>query len=113
MGPEQARGKRTDKRADIWAFGCILYEMLTGRHAFEGEHLPDLVVAVMTKEPDWAALPAPMPPRLSAAATMSEEGSTRAARYRRRAIELEEAQGSTQPTGGRSRSSSSGQEIQV
>ena len=64
MGPEQARGKRIDKRADIWAFGCVLYEMLTGRHAFEGEHLTDFVVAVMTKEPDWAALPASMPPRI-------------------------------------------------
>jgi serine/threonine protein kinase len=64
MGPEQARGKRIDKRADIWAFGCVLYEMLTGRHAFEGEHLPDFLVAVMTKEPDWAALPASMPLRI-------------------------------------------------
>jgi serine/threonine protein kinase len=64
MGPEQARGKRIDKRADIWAFGCVLYEMLTGRHAFEGEHLTDFVVAVMTKEPDWAALPASMPLRI-------------------------------------------------
>ena len=64
MGPEQARGKRIDKRADIWAFGCVLYEMLTGRQAFEGEHLTDFVVAVMTKEPDWAALPASMPPRI-------------------------------------------------
>ena len=64
MGPEQARGKRIDKRADIWAFGCVLYEMLTGRRAFEGEHLTDFLVAVMTNEPDWAALPASTPPRI-------------------------------------------------
>jgi serine/threonine protein kinase len=64
MGPEQLRGKRIDKRADIWAFGCVLYEMLTGRQAFDGEHLTDFVVAVMTKEPEWAALPASMPPRI-------------------------------------------------
>ena len=64
MGPEQASGKRIDKRADIWAFGCVLYEMLTGRRAFEGVHLTDFLVAVMTKEPDWAALPASTPPRI-------------------------------------------------
>jgi len=64
MGPEQVRGKRTDKRADIWAFGCVLYEMAAGRPAFEGEHLPDFVVAVITKEPDWAALPPSMSPRI-------------------------------------------------
>ena len=64
MGPEQARGKRIDKRADIWAFGCVLYEMLTGTRAFEGEHLTDFLVAVMTKEPDWAALPASTPSRI-------------------------------------------------
>ena len=64
MGPEQASGKRIDKRADIWAFGCVLYEMLTGRRAFDGVHLTDFLVAVMTKEPDWTALPASTPPRI-------------------------------------------------
>ncbi len=64
MGPEQARGRPIDKRADIWSFGCVLYEILTGRHAFEGEHPTDFVVAVMTKEPNWTALPASMPPRI-------------------------------------------------
>jgi len=65
MGPEQASGKKIDKRADIWAFGCVVYEMLTGRRAFEGLHLTEFLVAVMTQEPDWAALPASTPPRIT------------------------------------------------
>ena len=58
MSPEQARGKAVDKRSDVWAFGCVLYEMATGRRAFEGENVSITLAAVMTKEPDWAALPA-------------------------------------------------------
>ncbi len=61
MSPEQARGKSVDKRADIWAFGTVLYEMLTGRKAFEGETVSDTLAAVLTKEPDWAALSAATP----------------------------------------------------
>ena len=61
MSPEQARGKTVDKRADIWAFGCVLYEMLTGRRAFPGEDLPDVLAAVVRTEPDWDALPADLP----------------------------------------------------
>jgi serine/threonine-protein kinase len=57
MSPEQARGKVVDKRADIWAFGCVLYEMLAGRRAFKAESMTDIVVSVITKEPDWSALP--------------------------------------------------------
>src|SRR5206468_7397789 len=62
MSPEQATGKPVDKRADIWAFGCVLYETLTGQRAFAGEDVTDFVVAVMTKEPDWTKLPADTPP---------------------------------------------------
>jgi eukaryotic-like serine/threonine-protein kinase len=61
MSPEQARGQRVDRRCDIWAFGCVLYEMLAGRKAFEGETISDVLAAVLTKEPEWAALPGAMP----------------------------------------------------
>jgi len=61
MSPEQARGKGVDKRADIWAFGCVLYEMLAGKRLFEGETLSDVLAAVLTREPDLASLPAATP----------------------------------------------------
>jgi Tol biopolymer transport system component len=63
MAPEQARGKMVDKRADIWAFGCVVYEMLTGTRAFEGETLTDVLAAVVKSDPDWNALP-PDTPRI-------------------------------------------------
>ncbi len=59
MAPEQARGKTVDKRADIWAFGCVLFEMLTGKRAFPGEDVTDTIVSVLSKEPEWSALPSP------------------------------------------------------
>jgi Tol biopolymer transport system component len=61
MSPEQARGKVVDKRADIWAFGVVVFEMLTGRRAFEGENISVTLASVMMKEPDWGALPALTP----------------------------------------------------
>jgi serine/threonine-protein kinase len=61
MPPEQALGKPTDKRSDIWAFGCVVYEMLTGRRAFGGADAPETLSRVIASEPDWAALPADTP----------------------------------------------------
>jgi serine/threonine protein kinase len=64
MAPEQARNGFVDKRADLWAFGAVLYEMLTGRRAFEGPTLSDTIAAVLTREPDWALLPPTTPSAL-------------------------------------------------
>ncbi len=61
MAPEQAKGKPADKRSDIWAFGCVLYEMLTGARAFAGEDVSDTLAAVLRGEPDWRSLPAETP----------------------------------------------------
>ena len=61
MSPEQARGKAVDKRSDIWAFGCVLFEMLTGTRAFDGEEITDVMMAVMRDEPNWSLLPAGTP----------------------------------------------------
>ena len=64
MAPEQARGKPVDKRADVWAFGAVLFEMLAGRKLFEGETITDVLAAVVRQEIDWNALPAATPPRI-------------------------------------------------
>jgi serine/threonine-protein kinase len=64
MSPEQAKGKPADKRADIWAFGCVLYEMLTAARAFPGEDVTEILAAVVRAEPDWHALPTPTPPNV-------------------------------------------------
>jgi Tol biopolymer transport system component len=61
MSPEQARGKAVDKRSDAWAFGAMLYELLTGRRLFDGETVSDVLAAVLTRQPEWAALPAGTP----------------------------------------------------
>jgi eukaryotic-like serine/threonine-protein kinase len=61
MSPEQANGRAADKRSDVWAFGCVLYEMLTGQRCFDSEDIADTLVLVLTKEPDWGALPGDMP----------------------------------------------------
>ncbi len=66
MSPEQAKGKPVDRRADIWAFGCVLYEMLTGKMAFHGDALTDTLAAVLKNDPDWSQLPAATPTQVHA-----------------------------------------------
>jgi Tol biopolymer transport system component len=67
MSPEQARGKNVDRRTDIWGFGCVLYEMLTGHQAFpNGETVADTLVGVLSREPDWQALPSATPAKIRA-----------------------------------------------
>jgi Tol biopolymer transport system component/predicted Ser/Thr protein kinase len=64
MSPEQARGRAVDRRTDIWSFGCVLYECLTGRQAFAGETVSDVIALILQREPEWTLLPAGTPPRL-------------------------------------------------
>ena len=88
MSPEQARGQAVDKRTDIWAFGCVLYEMLTGRPPFAGDTMSDTFVSILEREPDWAALPAGETPahiRIAARALPAKGSTQAAARHRRRA----------------------------
>jgi serine/threonine protein kinase len=61
MSPEQAKGKVADKRTDVWSFGCVLYEMLAGRRAFEGEDVTETIAAVVRGDPDWSAIPPEIP----------------------------------------------------
>ncbi len=64
MSPEQARGRAVDKRTDIWAFGCVLYELLTGKQIFHGEDITDILAAVVRAEPDWSRLPPATPTKI-------------------------------------------------
>ena len=64
MSPEQAKGRRVDQRADVWAFGCVLFEMLTGQRAFAGEDVVDVLSRVLQREPDFDALPPMVPARV-------------------------------------------------
>ena len=66
MSPDQARGRAVDKRADIWAFGCVLYELLTGQRAFAGATASDTIAAILEREPDWQALPQTTPASIQA-----------------------------------------------
>jgi len=61
MSPEQARGRNVDRSADVWALACVTYEMLTGRPAFDGETITDILGAIVRADPDWNALPSTTP----------------------------------------------------
>jgi eukaryotic-like serine/threonine-protein kinase len=101
MSPEQARGATIDKRTDIWAFGCVLYEMLTGRRAFAGETTTDVVAAVLEREPDWSALPDATPTaiRRLLARCLAKEQRSRLADIADARLELEEAASEPQGKG--------------
>ena len=87
MSPEQARGQNVDRRTDIWAFGCVLYEMLAGRRAFGGETLSDSIASILERRPDWTALPAATPAtvRHVLARCLEKDLKQAMAGYRRRA----------------------------
>ena len=94
MSPEQARGKAVDKRTDIWAFGCVLYELLTGKQAFSGEDVTEILAAVVKTEPDWTALPAKPLPEPSGSASSAALRKDRRQRMRDAGdarIEIEDA----------------------
>jgi serine/threonine protein kinase len=79
MSPEQAKGAIADKRSDVWAFGCVLYEMLTGMRAFDGGTVPETLALVLTREPDWLALPSEVP---TVVRTLLEECLAKEPRHR-------------------------------
>jgi len=92
MSPEQARGKPVDKRADIWAFGCVVYEMVTGRRAFAGDDVTEVLANVLKTEPNWTATSGLMPPRLRRllARTLDRNAGTRIAHASILRFELDE-----------------------
>jgi serine/threonine protein kinase/Tol biopolymer transport system component len=94
MSPEQATGKSADKRSDIWAFGCVLYEMLTGRRAFDGDDITEVLAAVLRSEPDWSALPAntPAPIRRLLRRCLEKDRRHRAESAADARLDIEEAQ---------------------
>ena len=93
MSPEQAKGRVADKRSDVWAFGCVLYEMLCGRRAFEGEDVSDTFAFILTKDPDWAALPpaTPAPIRRLLRRSLEKHQRRRLADIADARLDLEEA----------------------
>ena len=77
MSPEQAKGRAADKRSDVWAFGCVVYEMLTGRRPFAGDDVSDTLASVLRDEPDWQALPAAARPLASVLRRLLEKDPAR------------------------------------
>src|SRR4029079_1363538 len=64
MSPQQAKGRPVDKRSDVWAFGCVLYEMLAGRRALNGDDVSDVLASVLKSDPDWSGMPGNVPPHV-------------------------------------------------
>jgi Tol biopolymer transport system component len=97
MSPEQARGKAVDRRTDIWAFGCVLYEMLTARPPFFGETAPDTIASILEREPDWDALPThtPAPIRRLLARCLEKDPRRRLRDIGDARLEIEDALGAT------------------
>ncbi len=95
MSPEQAKGRAADKRGDVWAFGCVLYEMLTGKRAFDGEDVSDTLASVLKGQPDWTALPPETPTaiRRLLRRTLEKDSRRRLSDMADARLEIEEAQG--------------------
>jgi Tol biopolymer transport system component len=93
MSPEQARGKPVDRRADVWAFGCVLFECLTGSGLYKGDSISDSLGAILHKEPDWSALPTATPPtiRLLLRRCLTKDADKRLHDIADARIELEQA----------------------
>jgi serine/threonine protein kinase/Tol biopolymer transport system component len=94
MSPEQAKGRSADKRSDVWAFGCVLYEMLTGTRAFDGEDTSDTLASVLKGQPDWTALPAETPQaiRRLLRRTLEKDSRRRLSDMADARLEIDEAQ---------------------
>jgi serine/threonine protein kinase len=116
LSPEQAKGRPADRRSDIWAFGCVLYEMLAGRAAFEGDTVSELLANVLKSDPDWTRLPAETPAdiRRLLRRCLEKDRTRRLADAADARLELDEAQSQPRPdsrsipAGSRRRSASSG-----
>ena len=102
MSPEQARGKEVDRRADVWAFGCVLYELLTGRQTFpQGETVADTLAGILAREPEWQALPADTPPKIRSLLErcLRKDATRRLQDMGNARIELEEAHSESEAIG--------------
>jgi serine/threonine-protein kinase len=100
MAPEQAKGRPADKRSDIWAFGCVLYEMLTGRRVFDGEDVTDTIAAIVRAQPDWTTVPPSVPEsiRLLLRSSLEKDRNARISDIAVARFLLAQAQGGAPPS---------------
>jgi serine/threonine-protein kinase len=99
MSPEQAKGRRVDRRTDIFAFGCVLFEMLTAKRAFDGDDVTDILSAVLRMEPDWSLLPADLPPAVTTLLRLCLEKNARNRRSDATDVRIDIEQALQQPSG--------------